>query len=59
VETRAEGIELGVSDFISKPVLRRELRSRIQAQLDMLAGGRANLATLRQLDPAIRNGTRR
>ena len=59
VDTRAEGIEAGVSDFISKPVLRRELRSRIHAQLDMLAGGRANLATLRQLDPPIRNGTRR
>src|SRR2546421_9495066 len=34
VDTRAEGIELGVSDFISKPVLRRELTSRIHAQLD-------------------------
>jgi DNA-binding response OmpR family regulator len=59
VDTRAEGIELGVSEFISKPVLRGELTSRIRAQLDMLAAGRANLETLRQLAPPNRNGSRR
>lgn len=50
VEARAEGIELGVSDFIAKPVLRRELSERIHAQLDMLAADRANFATLGQLE---------
>jgi len=50
VETRAEGMELGVSDFIAKPVVRRELAERIHAQLAMLAAGQANFATLRQLN---------
>jgi len=50
VETRAEGMELGVSDFIAKPVVRRELTERIHAQLEMLAGDRANFATLDQLE---------
>jgi DNA-binding response OmpR family regulator len=50
VEARAEGMELGVSDFIAKPVVRRELAERIHAQLDMLAADRANFATLDQLN---------
>lgn len=50
VETRAEGMELGISDFIAKPVSRRELAERIRAQLDMLAADRANFATLDLLD---------
>jgi len=50
VETRAEGMEVGVSDFIAKPVVRRELIDRIHTQLEMLAGDRANFATLDQLD---------
>jgi len=50
VEARAEGMELGVSEFIAKPVVRRELTERIHAQLEMLAGGRANFVTLDQLD---------
>ncbi len=49
VDARAEGIELGISDFIAKPVLRRELLERIHAQLEMLAGDRSNFATLDQL----------
>jgi two-component system cell cycle response regulator len=56
VDARAEGIELGVSDFISKPVSRQELANRIHAQLDMLALGRVNQETLRQLDPSAGNG---
>jgi len=50
VEARAQGMELGVSDFIAKPVLRRELSERIHAQLDMLAADRANFATLGELE---------
>jgi DNA-binding response OmpR family regulator len=49
VDTRAEGMELGVSDFVAKPVARRELVERIHAQLDMLAADRTNFATLDQL----------
>src|SRR5438309_12080660 len=56
VDARAEGIQLGVSDFLSKPVLRQELANRIRVQLDMLALGRVNQATLRQLDPHTSNG---
>jgi two-component system cell cycle response regulator len=56
VDARAEGIRQGVSDYISKPVSRQELATRIHAQLDMLALGRVNQATLRQLDPATGNG---
>jgi DNA-binding response OmpR family regulator len=50
IDARTEGMELGVSDFIAKPVLRSELAERLHAQLDMLAADRANLATLRQLN---------
>jgi DNA-binding response OmpR family regulator len=50
VDTRAQGIELGVSDFVAKPVVRRELVERIHAQLEMLAADRANFATLDQLN---------
>jgi DNA-binding response OmpR family regulator len=49
LDARAEGMETGVSDFIAKPVLRRELSERIHAQLEMLAADRANFATLGEL----------
>jgi FixJ family two-component response regulator len=38
-----------VSDFLAKPVFRRQLANRIRAQLDMVATARANDATLHQL----------
>lgn len=50
LDARAEGMEIGVSDFIAKPVMRRELSERIHAQLDMLAADRANFATLGELE---------
>lgn len=56
VDARAAGIEVGVSDFIAKPVVRGELAERIHAQLDMLAADRANFATLHQLDRPKLNG---
>jgi DNA-binding response OmpR family regulator len=56
VEARAEGMELGISDFIAKPIVRQELAERIHAQLDMLAAGRANFATLDQLNRPKFNG---
>jgi DNA-binding response OmpR family regulator len=55
VDTRAEGIEIGVSEFVAKPVVRSELMERIRAQLDMLAADRANFATLDQLSRPSRN----
>jgi DNA-binding response OmpR family regulator len=56
LDARAQGMELGISDFIAKPVVRAELAERIHAQLDMLAAGRANFATLDQLNRAKPEG---
>jgi DNA-binding response OmpR family regulator len=50
VEAKAEGMQVGVSDFIAKPVVRRELAERIQMQLEMIAAGRTNFATLDSLN---------
>ena len=52
LDARAEGMRLGVSDFLAKPVFRRQLANRIRAQLDMVATARANDATLHQLQAA-------
>ncbi len=49
LDARAEGMRLGVSDFLAKPVFRRQLASRIRAQLEMAAAARANEAALHQL----------
>src|SRR5215472_5199236 len=60
VDARAEGMELGISDFIAKPVGRFELAERIHAQLDMLATDRANFATLDQLkEPKLHRSNKR
>lgn len=50
LDARAEGMRLGVSDFLAKPVFRRQLANRIRAQLEMTASARANDATLHQLE---------
>jgi putative two-component system response regulator len=59
IEARAEGMELGVSDFIAKPVVRQELAERLHAQLDMLNTSRANFATLDQLNRPPPAGSRK
>jgi DNA-binding response OmpR family regulator len=46
LDARAEGMRLGVSDFLAKPVFRRQLANRIRAQLDAHAAGRATEAAL-------------
>src|SRR5271167_730615 len=46
IESRAEGIRVGVSDFLAKPVFRKQLANRIKAQLD-------TLATARLIDDAL------
>lgn len=46
LDARSEGMRLGVSDFLAKPVFRRQLANRIRAQLDMLAASRATEAAL-------------
>jgi DNA-binding response OmpR family regulator len=54
LDARAEGMRLGVSDFLAKPVFRRQLASRIRAQLEVLATGRHATATLNRFDGASR-----
>ena len=56
LDARAEGMRLGVSDFLAKPVFRRQLANRIRAQLDMLATGRATEAALSSLEQAHHDG---
>ena len=57
LDARAEGMRLGVSDFLAKPVFRRQLANRIRAQLEVVAAGRATEAALKNLEH--RNGERK
>jgi two-component system cell cycle response regulator len=41
IESRSEGMRVGVSDFLAKPVFRKQLANRIKAQLDTIARARA------------------
>jgi DNA-binding response OmpR family regulator len=41
IEARAEGMRVGVSDFLAKPVFRKQLANRIKSQLDTIATARA------------------
>lgn len=54
IDARAEGMRLGVSDFLVKPVLRRQLANRIRAQLEMIATARATQAALSRFDSAAK-----
>jgi len=54
LDARAEGMRLGVSDFLAKPVFRRQLANRIRAQLEVVAAGRATEIALKNLEH--RNG---
>jgi CheY-like chemotaxis protein len=56
MDARAEGMRLGVSDFLAKPVFRRQLANRIRAQLEGVAAGRTTEAALNRL--GSRNGER-
>lgn len=47
-ETRAAGMMLGVSEFLTKPVNKLELRSRVEAQL-------RSRALARRMDAALKN----
>jgi DNA-binding response OmpR family regulator len=50
LDARAEGMRLGVSDFLAKPVFRRQLANRIRAQLEAIAANRATEAALSNLE---------
>jgi DNA-binding response OmpR family regulator len=50
LDARAEGMRLGVSDFLAKPVFRRQLANRIRAQLEAIAAAHATEAALSNLE---------
>jgi DNA-binding response OmpR family regulator len=50
MESRAEGMRLGVGDFLAKPFSRRELAACIRSQLEVLATERKTAATLSRIE---------
>jgi DNA-binding response OmpR family regulator len=55
LDARAEGMRLGVSDFLAKPVFRRQLASRVRAQLEVVATARNASDTMDRLEAARKN----
>ncbi len=55
LDARAEGMRLGVSDFMAKPVFRRQLASRVRAQLEVVATARNATDTMDRLEAARKN----
>jgi len=53
LDARAEGMRLGVSDFLAKPVFRRQLANRIRAQLETIATTRTTEAALSNLEHSV------
>jgi two-component system, cell cycle response regulator len=54
LDARTEGMRLGVSDFLAKPVFRGQLGSCIRAQLEGIRTRRATDAILSRLDQAVK-----
>ena len=52
MEARSEGMRVGVSDFLAKPVFRKQLANRIRAQLDTVATARSIDAALNRIEEA-------
>ena len=52
LDARAEGMRLGVSDFLAKPVFRRQLASRVRAQLEVVETSRSASAAMDRLEAA-------
>ena len=52
LDARAEGMRLGVSDFLAKPVFRRQLATRVRAQLDVVETARKATDALTRLERA-------
>lgn len=49
IEARTEGIRLGASEFLTKPVSRRQLVARINSQLNLLEADRTTKTVLNRL----------
>ena len=54
IDARIEGMRLGVSDYLAKPVFRKQLANRIRAQLQVVATGRHASETLNRIEGAMR-----
>jgi DNA-binding response OmpR family regulator len=54
LDARAEGMRLGVGDFLAKPVFRRQLASRVRAQLEVVETARNATAAMDRLDAVKR-----
>src|SRR3984893_5772357 len=54
MDARPEGMRLGVSDFLAKPVFRRQLASRVRAQLEVVETARNATAAMDRLDAVKR-----
>ncbi|MDO8433257.1 MAG: response regulator [Candidatus Binatus sp.] len=52
LDAREEGMRLGVSDFLAKPVFRKQLATRVRAQLEVLEASRNATAALDRLERA-------
>jgi DNA-binding response OmpR family regulator len=51
LDARTEGIRQGISDFLAKPVLRKQLGNRIIAQLDIVEAARIAAQALERIGP--------
>jgi DNA-binding response OmpR family regulator len=57
LDARAEGMRLGVSDFLAKPVFRRQLASRVRAQLELVKTARNATAAMDRLEAVRKDRT--
>jgi len=57
LDARAEGMRLGVSDFLAKPVFRRQLASRVRAQLELVETARNAAAAMDRLEAVRKDRT--
>lgn len=59
IESRSEGMRVGVSDFLAKPVFRKQLANRIKAQLDTIATARQIDDTLSRIEAPAENAAKK
>ena len=53
--TKLKALELGATDFLAKPVFRRQLASRVRAQLEVVETSRSASAAMDRLEAARKN----
>src|SRR5258708_29071796 len=50
MDARAEGMRLGVSDFLAKPAFRRQLATRVRAQLEVVETARKAIDAISRVE---------